>query len=35
MLDGAVRGVEEGRFESEIADSAYELERKLNAVPVT
>jgi methylmalonyl-CoA mutase N-terminal domain/subunit len=31
MLDGAVRGVEEGWFESEIADSAYELERKLNA----
>jgi methylmalonyl-CoA mutase N-terminal domain/subunit len=31
MLDGAVRGVEEGRFQSAIADSAYELERKLNA----
>jgi methylmalonyl-CoA mutase, N-terminal domain len=31
MLDGAVRGVEEGWFQSEIADSAYELERKLNA----
>ena len=30
MLDGAVRGVEEGWFQSEIADSAYELERKLN-----
>jgi methylmalonyl-CoA mutase, N-terminal domain len=31
MLDGAVRGVEEGWYQSEIADSAYELERKLNA----
>jgi methylmalonyl-CoA mutase N-terminal domain/subunit len=31
MLDGAVRGVEEGWFQSHIADSAYELERKLNA----
>jgi methylmalonyl-CoA mutase N-terminal domain/subunit len=31
MLDGAVRGVEEGWFQSEIADAAYELERKLNA----
>ena len=31
MLDGAVRGVEEGWFQREIADSAYELERKLNA----
>ncbi|HET9729818.1 MAG TPA: methylmalonyl-CoA mutase family protein [Acidimicrobiia bacterium] len=31
MLDGAVRGVEEGWFQSAIADSAYELERKLNA----
>ncbi|MDQ1510955.1 MAG: methylmalonyl-CoA mutase, N-terminal domain [Actinomycetota bacterium] len=31
MLDGVVRGVEEGWFQSEIADSAYELERKLNA----
>ena len=30
MLDGAVRGVEEGFFQGEIADSAYELERKLN-----
>jgi methylmalonyl-CoA mutase N-terminal domain/subunit len=30
MLDGAVRGVEEGWYQSEIADSAYELERKLN-----
>jgi methylmalonyl-CoA mutase N-terminal domain/subunit len=31
MLDGAVRGVEEGWYQSAIADSAYELERKLNA----
>src|SRR6185295_13588438 len=31
MLDGAVRGVEEGWYQSQIADSAYELERKLNA----
>jgi methylmalonyl-CoA mutase N-terminal domain/subunit len=31
MLDGAVRGVEEGWFQGEIADSAYELERKLNS----
>ena len=31
MLDGAVHGVEEGWYQSEIADSAYELERKLNA----
>ena len=31
MLDGAVRGVEEGWYQGEIADSAYELERKLNA----
>jgi len=30
MLDGAVEGVEEGWFQAEIADSAYELERKLN-----
>jgi methylmalonyl-CoA mutase N-terminal domain/subunit len=30
MLDGAVAGVEEGWYQSEIADSAYELERKLN-----
>ena len=33
MLDGAVRGVEEGWYQREIADSAYELERKLNARP--
>jgi methylmalonyl-CoA mutase N-terminal domain/subunit len=31
MLDGAVCGVEEGWYQSHIADSAYELERKLNA----
>ena len=31
MLDGAVRGVEEGWFQSAIADSAYDLERKLNS----
>ena len=31
MLDGAVRGVEEGWYQAEIADSAYELERKLNS----
>ena len=31
MLDGAVRGVEEGWYQSAISDSAYELERKLNA----
>jgi methylmalonyl-CoA mutase N-terminal domain/subunit len=30
MLDGAVRGVEEGWYQAQIADSAYELERKLN-----
>jgi methylmalonyl-CoA mutase N-terminal domain/subunit len=30
MLDGAVRGCEEGWYQGEIADSAYELERKLN-----
>jgi methylmalonyl-CoA mutase N-terminal domain/subunit len=30
MLDGAVRGVEEGWYQGEIADAAYELERKLN-----
>jgi methylmalonyl-CoA mutase N-terminal domain/subunit len=30
MLDGAVRGIEEGWFQGEIAESAYELERKLN-----
>jgi methylmalonyl-CoA mutase N-terminal domain/subunit len=31
MLDGVVPGVEEGWFQGEIADSAYELERKLNS----
>jgi methylmalonyl-CoA mutase, N-terminal domain len=31
LLDGAIRGCEEGWFQGEIADSAYTLERKLNA----
>jgi methylmalonyl-CoA mutase N-terminal domain/subunit len=31
MLDGAVLGVEEGWYQSHVADSAYDLERKLNA----
>jgi len=31
MLEGCVRGVEEGWFQGAIADSAYDLERKLNA----
>jgi methylmalonyl-CoA mutase N-terminal domain/subunit len=31
MLDGAVRGVEEGWYQAAIADAAYDLERKLNA----
>jgi len=30
LLEGAIRGVEEGWFQGEIAESAYELERKLN-----
>jgi methylmalonyl-CoA mutase N-terminal domain/subunit len=30
MLEGVLRGVEEGWFQREIGDSAYELERKLN-----
>ncbi|HKY14286.1 MAG TPA: methylmalonyl-CoA mutase family protein, partial [Microthrixaceae bacterium] len=30
MLEGAIAGVEEGWYQGEIADSAYELERKLN-----
>jgi methylmalonyl-CoA mutase N-terminal domain/subunit len=30
MLEGAIRGVEEGWFQGEIAESAYALERKLN-----
>jgi methylmalonyl-CoA mutase N-terminal domain/subunit len=31
MLEGVVRGVERGWFQREIADSAYVLERKMNA----
>jgi len=31
MLDGAVRGVEEGWYQAAIADSAYQLECKLDA----
>jgi methylmalonyl-CoA mutase N-terminal domain/subunit len=31
MLEGALRGVESGWYQREIADSAYELERKLNS----
>ena len=31
MLEGAIRGIEENWFQGRIADSAYELERKLNA----
>jgi methylmalonyl-CoA mutase N-terminal domain/subunit len=30
LLEGVVRGVEDGWFQGEIAESAYELERKLN-----
>ncbi|MDZ4826868.1 MAG: methylmalonyl-CoA mutase family protein [Actinomycetota bacterium] len=30
LLEGAIRGCEEGWYQGEIADSAYELERKLN-----
>ena len=30
MLDGTIHGIEEGWFQSEIADAAYELDRKLN-----
>jgi methylmalonyl-CoA mutase N-terminal domain/subunit len=30
MLEGALRSVESGWFQKEIADAAYELERKLN-----
>jgi methylmalonyl-CoA mutase, N-terminal domain len=30
MLEGCLRAVEDGWFQGEIADSAYELERKLN-----
>jgi methylmalonyl-CoA mutase N-terminal domain/subunit len=31
MLDGAIRGVEEGWYQANIADAAYELERKVNS----
>ena len=31
MLEGAIRGVEENWFQGKIADSAFELERQLNA----
>ncbi len=31
MLEGCVRGVEDGWFQGAIADSAYDLERKLNS----
>jgi len=31
MLEGAIRGIEENWFQGKIADSAYELERKLNS----
>ena len=31
MFEGCVRGIEEGWFQGAIADSAYELERKLNS----
>ena len=31
MLEGAIRGIEENWFQGKIADSAYELERQLNA----
>ena len=30
MLEGAIQGIEENWFQGRIADSAYELERKLN-----
>ena len=30
MLEGAIRGIEENWFQGKIADSAFELERKLN-----
>ena len=30
MLEGAIRGIEENWFQGRIADSAYDLERKLN-----
>jgi methylmalonyl-CoA mutase N-terminal domain/subunit len=31
MLEGVIRGIEENWFQGRIADSAYELERKLNS----
>ena len=31
MLEGAIRGIEENWFQGKIADSAYELERRLNS----
>ncbi len=31
MLEGAIKGIEENWFQGRIADSAYDLERKLNA----
>ena len=31
MLEGAIKGIEENWFQGKISDSAYELERKLNA----
>jgi methylmalonyl-CoA mutase N-terminal domain/subunit len=31
MLDGAIRGIEDGWYQGRIADSAYELEQKVNA----
>ena len=30
MLEGAIRGVEEGWYQSHIADAAYDLERRIN-----
>lgn len=30
MLEGAIRGVEEGWYQAEIAEAAYDLERRLN-----
>ena len=33
MLEGVIRGIEENWFQGEIADSAYELERKFNHGP--
>jgi methylmalonyl-CoA mutase N-terminal domain/subunit len=31
MLEGVIRGIEENWFQGRIADSAYDLERKLNS----